>query len=112
MVFFCFKSLTLIQLRYYFKIKLEDTVQTFPHFSTSGGASKNLHAAALKFFKGQQLVEKFSSKFSTLFVSSALALAMERDGSSGGVVRLAAITETGIERSVILGNQLPKFSTA
>lgn len=49
---------------------------------------------------------------SSLSVSSALALAMERDGSSGGVVRLAAITESGLERSVILGNQLPKFSTA
>ncbi|KAI4900575.1 hypothetical protein NFI96_013568 [Prochilodus magdalenae] len=42
----------------------------------------------------------------------ALALAMERDGSSGGVVRLAAITEAGLERSVILGNQLPTFFSA
>ncbi|MCJ8748379.1 hypothetical protein PDJAM_G00164110 [Pangasius djambal] len=46
------------------------------------------------------------------FTAEALALAMERDGSSGGVVRLAAITEAGLERSVILGNQLPKFSSA
>lgn len=37
---------------------------------------------------------------------------MERDGSSGGVVRLAAITEAGLERRVILGNELPKFSAA
>lgn len=44
------------------------------------------------------------------FTADALALAMERDGSSGGVVRLAAITEAGLERSVILGNQLPSFS--
>lgn len=36
---------------------------------------------------------------------------MERDGSSGGVVRLASISEEGVERRVILGNQLPKFST-
>ncbi|CAB1316015.1 unnamed protein product [Coregonus sp. 'balchen'] len=43
---------------------------------------------------------------------SALALAMERDGSSGGVARLAAITEEGLERRVVLGNQLPKFSNA
>lgn len=42
---------------------------------------------------------------------SALSLAMERDGSSGGVVRLASISEEGVERRVILGNQLPKFST-
>ncbi|XP_048853743.1 proteasome subunit beta type-6 [Brienomyrus brachyistius] len=43
------------------------------------------------------------------FVTQALTLAMERDGSSGGVVRLATITETGVERQVILGNQLPKL---
>uniref|UniRef100_A0A671M6M3 proteasome endopeptidase complex n=1 Tax=Sinocyclocheilus anshuiensis TaxID=1608454 RepID=A0A671M6M3_9TELE len=45
------------------------------------------------------------------FTAEALALAMERDGSSGGVVRLAVISEQGVERQAILGNQLPKFST-
>ncbi|NP_001290914.1 proteasome subunit beta type-6 [Esox lucius] len=44
------------------------------------------------------------------FCTQALTLAMERDGSSGGVARLAAITEDGVERRVVLGNQLPKFS--
>ncbi|KAF7642450.1 hypothetical protein LDENG_00257820 [Lucifuga dentata] len=43
--------------------------------------------------------------------ASALTLAMERDGSSGGVVRLATISEEGVERRVILGNQLPKVCT-
>ncbi|CAH1101228.1 unnamed protein product [Psylliodes chrysocephalus] len=43
------------------------------------------------------------------FVSNTLALAMSRDGSSGGVVRIGIITEKGIERRVILGNELPKF---
>uniref|UniRef100_H2RU70 Proteasome subunit beta n=2 Tax=Takifugu rubripes TaxID=31033 RepID=H2RU70_TAKRU len=43
--------------------------------------------------------------------AAALSLAMERDGSSGGVIRLASISEDGVERRVILGNQLPKFST-
>ncbi|CAF87014.1 unnamed protein product, partial [Tetraodon nigroviridis] len=42
--------------------------------------------------------------------AAALSLAMERDGSSGGVIRLASISEEGVERRVILGNQLPKFS--
>ncbi|NP_001089683.1 uncharacterized protein LOC734745 [Xenopus laevis] len=41
------------------------------------------------------------------FTANALALAMERDGSSGGIIRLAAITEEGVERQVILGNHLP-----
>ncbi|XP_061669032.1 proteasome subunit beta type-6 [Syngnathoides biaculeatus] len=43
--------------------------------------------------------------------AAALSLAMERDGSSGGVIRMATISEEGVERRVILGNQLPKFST-
>jgi len=43
------------------------------------------------------------------FVANAVALAMSRDGSSGGIIRLAAIDETGIERRVILGNELPTF---
>ncbi|KAJ3585755.1 hypothetical protein NHX12_014474 [Muraenolepis orangiensis] len=44
-------------------------------------------------------------------VTNAVCLAMERDGSSGGVVRLAAISESGVERRVVMGHQLPKFST-
>ena len=38
-----------------------------------------------------------------------MALAMSRDGSSGGIIRLAAIDESGIERRVIVGNDLPAF---
>lgn len=34
---------------------------------------------------------------------------MSRDGSSGGVVRLGAITKDGVERKVIVGTDLPKF---
>ncbi|XP_032569669.1 proteasome subunit beta type-6 [Chiroxiphia lanceolata] len=41
------------------------------------------------------------------FVARALALAMVRDGSSGGVIRLAAITEEGVERTVLAGPDLP-----
>ena len=41
--------------------------------------------------------------------SAALALAMARDGSSGGIIRLAAITKDGVERSTITGNDIPKF---
>lgn len=37
----------------------------------------------------------------------ALSLAMARDGSSGGVIRLAAITEAGVERRVLAGPELP-----
>lgn len=40
---------------------------------------------------------------------TALSLAMARDGSSGGVVRLGIITPEGVERRVVLGTELPKF---
>jgi len=40
----------------------------------------------------------------------AISLAIKRDGSSGGVVRLGVINETGsIRRNLVLGDQLPKF---
>ncbi|XP_013773615.1 proteasome subunit beta type-6-like isoform X1 [Limulus polyphemus] len=43
------------------------------------------------------------------FVSNTLALAMSRDGSSGGVIRLGIITKDGIERRVIKGKEVPRF---
>lgn len=53
-----------------------------------------------------------SQKECLRFTAQALSLAMERDGSSGGVARLAAISEGGVDRQVILGNQLPTFYNA
>ena len=41
--------------------------------------------------------------------SAALSLAMSRDGSSGGVIRMCVITEDGVERKFVPGDQLPKF---
>ena len=41
------------------------------------------------------------------FVKNALALAMARDGSSGGVIRLAIIDAQGVERQVFTGNDIP-----
>ena len=44
----------------------------------------------------------------TYFVeNTAVALAMSRDNSSGGCIRLAVITESGVERIFVPGNQLP-----
>lgn len=39
----------------------------------------------------------------------ALALAISRDGSSGGVIRMCVITKDGVERLFVPGDQLPKF---
>lgn len=39
----------------------------------------------------------------------ALSLAMNRDGSSGGVAYLVTIDEHGTEEKVVLGDDLPTF---
>jgi 20S proteasome subunit beta 1 len=41
------------------------------------------------------------------FVQSALAHAMARDGSSGGVIRMVTIDATGVKRAYIPGNKIP-----
>ncbi|KIJ37461.1 hypothetical protein M422DRAFT_76104 [Sphaerobolus stellatus SS14] len=43
------------------------------------------------------------------FVKNTLSLAMSRDGSSGGVIRMAVITEEGVQRLFVPGNELPRF---
>lgn len=40
---------------------------------------------------------------------AALSLAMNRDGSSGGVAYIVSIDEHGTEEKVVLGNDLPTF---
>jgi len=44
------------------------------------------------------------------FVAKAVALAVSRDNASGGVIRLAAIHENGVDRRTISGDAHPKFS--
>ena len=41
------------------------------------------------------------------FVRKAISHAMARDGSSGGVIRTAVITEAGVERGFVPGDALP-----
>ncbi|GLG98634.1 Proteasome subunit beta type-6-like Protein [Gryllus bimaculatus] len=43
------------------------------------------------------------------FVTNTLALAMARDGSSGGVIKLGVITEGGVENFTVLGDEISKF---
>ncbi len=42
-------------------------------------------------------------------VKTALALAMSRDGSSGGIARLVTLTKAGAERRMIKGDEVPLF---
>ncbi|XP_065426616.1 proteasome subunit beta type-6 isoform X2 [Chrysemys picta bellii] len=76
-------------------------------FSVGGSGSSYIYGFVDASYKPGMSQEECLS-----FTANALALAMERDGSSGGVIRLAAITEQGVERQVVLGNQLPRFSSA
>ena len=42
-------------------------------------------------------------------VKEALALAMSRDGSSGGVIRICTINAEGVERTMFHGLDIPTF---
>lgn len=46
---------------------------------------------------------------SNFIIPKALSLAMSRDGSSGGVIRMCVITKESVERLFVPGNELPKF---
>ena len=35
---------------------------------------------------------------------------MSRDGSSGGIINLAAITKHGVEKIILTGDEIPKFN--
>nr|CDS28927.1 20S proteasome regulatory subunit beta [Hymenolepis microstoma] len=41
------------------------------------------------------------------FVSTCVGLAINRDGSSGGCIRLGIINSTGVEHRLIKGDQVP-----
>lgn len=46
------------------------------------------------------------------FVKNAVTLAINRDGSSGGICRLASIDKDGVQRHTVLHDDLPKFYEA
>ncbi|KAJ3316321.1 Proteasome subunit beta type-1 [Blyttiomyces sp. JEL0837] len=56
-----------------------------------------------------QYKEGMTKEEAIQFTKNSIALAMSRDGSSGGVIRLAVITEKGVERIFTPGDKLPKF---
>lgn len=44
-----------------------------------------------------------------MIATIALSLAMSRDGSSGGCVRMCVIKKEGVRRIFIPGNELPRY---
>uniref|UniRef100_A0A915L2T9 Proteasome endopeptidase complex n=1 Tax=Romanomermis culicivorax TaxID=13658 RepID=A0A915L2T9_ROMCU len=43
------------------------------------------------------------------FIKKAVALAITRDGGSGGVIRLATVSKDGLEEEVISGKDIPAY---
>lgn len=73
-------------------------------FSIGGSGSTYVYGYVDATFKENMTKEQCLD-----FCTNTLALAMSRDGSSGGIARLAAITKDGVERSTVLHHDLPKF---
>lgn len=73
-------------------------------FAIGGSGSTYIYGHVDKEFK-----ENMTKDECKQFCKNAVALAMSRDGSSGGIIRLAVITKDGIEREFFAGNDVPKF---
>ena len=54
-------------------------------------------------------VSNVKTKKECLEFTNTLSLPMSRDGSSGGVIRLADISKDGVKKFTVLGDQLPRF---
>lgn len=53
--------------------------------------------------------DDFTKAEAQAFVKEAVALAMARDGSSGGVIRMHTVNESGAEYAFIQGKEVPIF---
>lgn len=72
-------------------------------FAFSGSGSTYIYGFCDAYYK-----ESMKRDECIEFVTRALSLAMARDGSSGGVIRLAVIDKDGVERRMIPHQHLPK----
>ncbi len=53
--------------------------------------------------------EDFTQEQAEHFVVEAIALAMTRDSSSGGVIRYVTCTKDGAKHGYVPGHQVPQF---
>ncbi|XP_003389514.1 PREDICTED: proteasome subunit beta type-6-like [Amphimedon queenslandica] len=75
-------------------------------FAIGGSGSTYLYGYCDAHFKAGMNKEE-----SIEFVKNSVALAISRDGSSGGVVRIAVISEDGVERLLFTGKDIPQYNT-
>jgi len=73
-------------------------------FSIGGSGSTYVYGYVDATYK-----EKMTEEQCLEFTANTLSLAMSRDGSSGGLIRLASIRDTGVKRHVLSGDKMPKF---
>ena len=73
-------------------------------FTLGGSGSSYIYGFCDKHYK-----KDFTEDECKNYVQTALSLAMARDGSSGGVVRLCVIDKDGARRSVTDDTKLDKF---
>ncbi|XP_043939249.1 proteasome subunit beta type-9-like [Protopterus annectens] len=73
-------------------------------FAIGGSGSSYIYGFADSTFKPGMTKEECLK-----FAKCALALAMNRDGSSGGVIYLVTITSKGAEDMIITGKDIPQF---
>nr|UCK81602.1 proteasome subunit beta type-6 [Arenicola marina] len=73
-------------------------------FAIGGSGSTYIYGYVDSAFK-----ENMTREECLKFTANAVSLAITRDGSSGGIIRLACITKDGVERQTLLHDQLPRF---
>ena len=71
-------------------------------FAIGGSGSTYIYGLVDSLYK-----EGMSKEECKEFVKKVISHAIARDGSSGGVIRLVIIDSTGVEKEVVLGDQLP-----
>ncbi|KAJ1730322.1 Proteasome subunit beta type-1 [Coemansia sp. BCRC 34490] len=85
-----------------YEIPLGGSIHKLP-FTLAGSGSTFIYGYCDKLFRPDMTKDECIE-----FVKNSVSLAISRDGSSGGVIRVAAITEDGVERQVVHGNNLPQ----
>ncbi|XP_078496838.1 proteasome subunit beta type-9-like [Lissotriton helveticus] len=73
-------------------------------FSIGGSGSTYIYGYVDSTFK-----PRMSREECVQFATNAVALAMSRDGSSGGVIYMVTITKAGSEHKILAGADLPQF---
>eukprot|EP00586_Coscinodiscus_wailesii_P000163 CAMPEP_0172482560 /NCGR_PEP_ID=MMETSP1066-20121228/9037_1 /TAXON_ID=671091 /ORGANISM="Coscinodiscus wailesii, Strain CCMP2513" /LENGTH=198 /DNA_ID=CAMNT_0013245785 /DNA_START=259 /DNA_END=855 /DNA_ORIENTATION=+ len=84
-----------------YNIPLGGTCIKMP-FAIGGSGSTYIYGLVDSCFR-----EDMNKEDASALVKKAVAHAMARDGSSGGTLRTAIVTEEGVEREFIPGDQLP-----